>query len=228
MIEKDIHYLKRKIAAINKRLDTELPMHKELKNQISSARGCTNSLSIRVANLETRVNVGMKRGSTLTATTVGDGQWAVPEENSCERRMFFVGQSTGQVAIYANTESRDHSRKWECRVVELKDDEPDDIIEKLRNKIDWLEKRLEWQETDVASNPVTELKERLQHDDDWAWGWLCNVAVHARDLGVSHEIANRAAARFMSSVFHIDVTKFKQWKSFERLWEEIAVENGRG
>lgn len=58
------------------------------------------------------------------------------------------------------------------------------------------------------------LKEAIQEDDDYAWTWHCNFAVPFQDEGASHEQANRAAARIMSLLFEVDVTKLEQWQSF--------------
>jgi len=75
-------------------------------------------------------------------------------------------------------------------------------------------------------NPVQTLRKMLQEDEDWAWSWQCNIAIHAIDLGVDHQTANRAAARFMSSVFHIDVKKTKYWKQFEKEWAIPTISKG--
>jgi hypothetical protein len=59
------------------------------------------------------------------------------------------------------------------------------------------------------------LKAAIQADDDYAWGWHCNIAMAFYDEGETHEQANKAAARCMSIVFDVDVTTFDQWKSFD-------------
>lgn len=57
-------------------------------------------------------------------------------------------------------------------------------------------------------------KEQIQQDIGFAWSWHCNIAMAAQDVGVTHEVANRAAARFMSVCFDVDVTQFGAWKNF--------------
>lgn len=41
------------------------------------------------------------------------------------------------------------------------------------------------------------LKEAMEDDPHYAWGWHCNVAMSAADEGVHHSVANAAADRFM-------------------------------
>lgn len=60
-----------------------------------------------------------------------------------------------------------------------------------------------------------QLQEALQADNDYAWSWHANIAVCFMDEGGTHEQSNKAAARFMSTAFGIDVTKFDQWKAFD-------------
>jgi len=59
------------------------------------------------------------------------------------------------------------------------------------------------------------LKKAIQDDDDYAWSWHCNIAVPFMDEGGTHEMANRAAARCMRTMFGVDVSLFDQWVSFE-------------
>jgi hypothetical protein len=49
------------------------------------------------------------------------------------------------------------------------------------------------------------IKETVQRDMGYAWVWHSNIAMACQDEGVSHEQANRAADRFMSSVFKVNV-----------------------
>ena len=51
------------------------------------------------------------------------------------------------------------------------------------------------------------LRKAMQEDMGYAWTWHCNVAVAMQDEGVSHEISNKGAARFMQWAFGIDTTK---------------------
>ena len=37
------------------------------------------------------------------------------------------------------------------------------------------------------------LKDAIQNDQEYAWGWHCNIAMAAYDEGLDHASANRAA-----------------------------------
>lgn len=60
--------------------------------------------------------------------------------------------------------------------------------------------------------PFEALRAAILADSAYAWSWHCNVAMPLQDSGVSHEKANLAAAKFMKSVFGVDVTQFYEWK----------------
>jgi hypothetical protein len=66
----------------------------------------------------------------------------------------------------------------------------------------------------VIKKCFDDLKKIIKEDNSYAWSWHCNIAMAFQDEGGSHEIANKAAARFMQSTFDVDITKFKEWKSF--------------
>lgn len=48
------------------------------------------------------------------------------------------------------------------------------------------------------------LRAAFAADPGYAWTWHCAVACAARDEGLAHDAANRAAARFMQAAFDID------------------------
>jgi len=75
-----------------------------------------------------------------------------------------------------------------------------------------------------VSFPLRELVAHLKADMDCAWSWHCNLAMPMQDEGVSHEQANRAAARIMFTVFGVDVTQHKHWERFKRSWESCDVD----
>ena len=54
------------------------------------------------------------------------------------------------------------------------------------------------------------LGRQLRADDEYAWAWHCNLAMAAYDEGLEHHAANRAAGRFMSSLFRLDTTQLEQ------------------
>ena len=70
-----------------------------------------------------------------------------------------------------------------------------------------------------VSEALDVLKSAMATDPDYAWSWQCNIAMAMFDelgplvtpSGLSHEVCNRAAARFMKLCFDVDVTKFSQW-----------------
>ena len=72
------------------------------------------------------------------------------------------------------------------------------------------------------SNPLTDLKDAIHSDSDYAWTWLCNLACIGLGAGADHERSNRYAAQFMRNAFEIDVTTLDQWKSLERQWNEAG------
>lgn len=51
------------------------------------------------------------------------------------------------------------------------------------------------------------VKAAMQEDMDLAWAWHCNLAVASQDEGMEHAASNRAAARFMSACFGVDMNK---------------------
>ena len=64
-------------------------------------------------------------------------------------------------------------------------------------------------EIEIAMNT---LRNAMNKDHDYAWGWHCNMAVMAMDAGAEHNVANDGAARFMKLAFDIDVTQFPEYK----------------
>lgn len=65
----------------------------------------------------------------------------------------------------------------------------------------------------------------------FAWSWLCNIAMPLKDAtGMTHEQANRAAAKLMRHLFDIDMTTAQEWQRFEREWAATAsaLPVGRG
>lgn len=61
---------------------------------------------------------------------------------------------------------------------------------------------------ETMPHPFTALKDAIHADPDYAWGWLCNLAVPMRDVipAVTHSQANRAAALIMQQMFDYDIT----------------------
>ena len=55
-----------------------------------------------------------------------------------------------------------------------------------------------------TSDGFDAVKRAVQSDDDYAWGWHCNIAVAAIDEGVDHATAQKIASRFMGWAFQVD------------------------
>ena len=58
-----------------------------------------------------------------------------------------------------------------------------------------------YEEEPDAKGALAEMKRAMDADPDYAWGWHCNLACCIMDEGVSHEVANKAASRFMKLAF---------------------------
>lgn len=54
---------------------------------------------------------------------------------------------------------------------------------------------------------LNKLKETMQDDAEYAWGWHCNIAVAMQDDGISHKLSNKITTRIMKTLFEVD-TKF--------------------
>ena len=54
------------------------------------------------------------------------------------------------------------------------------------------------------------LTRQMHRDTEYAWTWHCNLAIAAYDEGLEHHAANRAAGRFMNSLFRLDTTRLEQ------------------
>ena len=80
------------------------------------------------------------------------------------------------------------------------------------------------------SKPKMSTKEAIEHitavindDRGYAWSWSANLAMAFYDEGVTHEVANRGAARFMQNLFGVDVTKYPEWEDLEAQWSANNV-----
>ena len=70
------------------------------------------------------------------------------------------------------------------------------------------------------STALWQIKKAIAQDPDYAWTWQSNLAVCYMDEGATHQQANLAAARFMSTAFNFDVTKLEQWNGCEARWNQ--------
>jgi hypothetical protein len=86
-------------------------------------------------------------------------------------------------------------------------------------------------ERDRLPSPFGALREAINSDPDYAWSWLCNLAVPIMDsTGVTHEIANQAAALIMAQMFDCDITKhpnFEYAKSPQQGYFEARIASER-
>lgn len=57
------------------------------------------------------------------------------------------------------------------------------------------------------------LKALMQADEEYAWGFFCNLAMPIMDsVGCSHMKANEAAAYLMWHLWGVDMTTFKHYE----------------
>lgn len=75
----------------------------------------------------------------------------------------------------------------------------------------------------VVASPFSALRQAIKSDADYAWSWHCNVAMSFVDEGVSHETANRGAARFMYSAFDVNTALFGHFTNMEKHWKQTAM-----
>jgi hypothetical protein len=77
-------------------------------------------------------------------------------------------------------------------------------------------------------HPMAALAAEMKADPDYAWAWLCNLAVPIMDVieGATHQQANQAAALIMRQMFDCDVTTHPHYegrKSFQQEYFELRV-----
>jgi hypothetical protein len=63
------------------------------------------------------------------------------------------------------------------------------------------------------------IRAALQMDDNYAWGWHCQIVGAIVDEGVDQIVAQRSSARFMYNAFGVDMTKNADYQS----WMERAT-----
>lgn len=77
----------------------------------------------------------------------------------------------------------------------------------------------------------TGLKAAIHADPEYAWSWLCNLAVPIMDVtGLDHQQANRAAALIMAQMFDYDITNhpfYRVGKSPQQAYFEARVAEDR-
>lgn len=72
----------------------------------------------------------------------------------------------------------------------------------------------------LVAHSFNVVKNAMKASHGYAWAWHCNVTMSMVDEGVSHEIANRGASRFMKLAFDVDTSKFEEFKYFETQWKK--------
>jgi hypothetical protein len=79
----------------------------------------------------------------------------------------------------------------------------------------------------MAPAPIEALSAEIAANPDHAWGWHCNIAMPIMDAtGVSHELANQAAAHLMQHLFGYDITtdeRYQYQKSNAQSYAEIRI-----
>ena len=64
----------------------------------------------------------------------------------------------------------------------------------------------------TTKQAMDHLKQVIQTDEDYAWGWHCNLAMAMCDNGVPRTKANDTAANVMQQFFGTDTRTNKFWK----------------
>jgi hypothetical protein len=86
----------------------------------------------------------------------------------------------------------------------------------------------EYQDGISAGQALATLSSCFASDPHFAWGWHCNLAMAARDEGLDHSAANRAAARFMHAAFGIDTTQCDEYTPLTAAAQVRANDSGVG
>lgn len=77
------------------------------------------------------------------------------------------------------------------------------------------------------TNPMTALSAEMAADPEIAWAWHCNIAMPIMDVtGVSHKLANEAAAHLMQHLFDYDITTHPHYvyeKSSAQEYAEMRI-----
>lgn len=80
---------------------------------------------------------------------------------------------------------------------------------------------------DKIASPFGALRELINSDPDYAWGWFCNLAVPIMDAAnATHKVANQAAALIMAQMFNHDITthpNFQYDKTAQQAYFEARV-----
>lgn len=131
----------------------------------------------------------------------------------CKRRAICKGLCSACYGRrWRGNDNRDKSLNSELeRVKELYENSTNlDARMRWKKEIDRIEK--EKKETEKGIKKALDLlSEAMREDDDYAWGWHCNIAMAFVDAGGDEAIANKASALFMKNCFGVDVKKFSQW-----------------
>jgi hypothetical protein len=77
------------------------------------------------------------------------------------------------------------------------------------------------------------LKKQLHDDEDMAWAWHCNIAMAVYDTTQpavdhhnKHRFANEGAARTLSRLFDVDMTKHPHWEDMKAGWAILDQQRG--
>ena len=80
----------------------------------------------------------------------------------------------------------------------------------------------------MAEHAMALLTKHMHDDPEYAWGWLCNLAMPIMDAtGVSPQIANQAGAHLIHHLFGVDITNHPHWsgehKSGAQQYAELRI-----
>lgn len=89
----------------------------------------------------------------------------------------------------------------------------------------WKQRQLTFEPPNTGCSGYAILRDALQNDVSYAWGWLCNIAMAAYDEGVDHATSNRLANRFMQVAFGVDLSNDPQYLALQAHWDQRAEDD---
>lgn len=157
--------------------------------------GCGNPLAIRVSTMKEDIGYfpaihshGIK--ILLDGEDVGDSILCMTID---ERNGYVIGYHEGEAKI-TNGILAYQKIEGNFTISGLADDQRAAHIEMMKHRAVMDEQMITQTAMEVLSNAINE-------NDEFAWGWHCNIAVAAQDEGMSHEDSQKVARRFMGWAF---------------------------
>lgn len=63
----------------------------------------------------------------------------------------------------------------------------------------------------VIEHPLDLLARLVQQDEDYQWGWYCNLRMNIADSGASDKVAKDSAIQLMSVLFNVRIKLHPLW-----------------